>query len=134
MRILAFIALINLFAGCSGKKVENKSTSDSVLTKDNFLKIKNFILKKGKRETYCNMYNNNPAGYFGEFDVFLNPDTGQENINCQIGRSDFNYMVIRRNEPIGYFRISLENGNLVFKISEKTALESFFVKALNKIP
>ncbi|MBU1218894.1 hypothetical protein KKF34_06745 [Myxococcota bacterium] len=134
MKILIFTALLNLIVGCSGKKIENKSTSDSVLTTDNFLKIKKYILEKGKRETYCNMYNYNPVGYFGEFAIFLNPDTGQKNINCEIGRSDFNYMVVKRKEPIGYFRISIENSVLSFDKSEKKLLESFFQKALIQIP
>jgi hypothetical protein len=41
------------------------------------------------------MYNDNPHYSFTDFDVFLNPDTGQANINCDKQKSDFNHMVFR---------------------------------------
>lgn len=68
---------------------------ETVLTKDNLLKVKQFILKNGQRETYCNMYNDNPAYRTKQFLFYLDPDTGQLNGNCDPAKSDFNTLTIR---------------------------------------
>ncbi len=64
------------------------------ISPESFNRIKNFILEKGDRKFYCSMYNNNPHFYFGTFHAYLNPDTGQKNINCDLSLSDFNELVI----------------------------------------
>ncbi|MCD4781362.1 MAG: hypothetical protein K8S27_12550, partial [Candidatus Omnitrophica bacterium] len=40
-------------------------------------------------------------------DIYLNPDTGQQNINCDLKLSGFNHMVIRTRSPMRYFRFAL---------------------------
>ena len=60
-----------------------------------FEEPKTFILDIGDREIFYSMYNDNPHSSFPYFDVFLCPEIGQLNINCNAGISDFNVMVIR---------------------------------------
>ena len=82
----------NELAGVDGLR---KETAVSPVTVEAFLKIKSLVLTQGDRQTYCDMYNDNPHYAFKDFDVFLDPDTGQGNINCDKQKSDFNYMVFR---------------------------------------
>ncbi len=93
----------NELAGVDGSK---KATAISPITVEAFLKIKALVLTKGDRQTYCDMYNDNPHYGIKDFDVFLDPDTGQGNINCDKKKSDFNYMVFRT-ETAGYFDLRL---------------------------
>lgn len=67
----------------------------NILPPENFEIIKNFILDNGQKMTYCQMYNNNPFYKFSHFNVYLNPDIGQQNINCDPSVSDFNEIVIQ---------------------------------------
>ena len=76
-------------------RIRDKSSDEKVITRANLIKIKKFILKQGFRETYCNMYNNNPAYRTKNFSFYLNPDSGQENINCETAKSDFHSLTIR---------------------------------------
>ena len=64
------------------------------ISPEKFIAIKNFILKYGDRRTYCNMYNQNPHYAFEGFDVYLSPAVGQQNINCDSSKSDFNGITI----------------------------------------
>ncbi len=59
-----------------------------------FATIKDFILAHGDKETYGNMYNDNPHYRFEGFDAYLNPEGGQKNINCDPRLSDFDEIVI----------------------------------------
>jgi hypothetical protein len=77
----------------------NDTNKDNVIQKANLLIIKDFIIKKGKRETYCNMFNNNPAFHTNKYSWYLNPDTGQDNLNCDLKKSDFNNITIRIKDP-----------------------------------
>ena len=83
------------------------SSTNSVLTVENFLKIKSLVLNQGDRMTYCQMYNNNPHYRFQAGDVFLNPDTGQANINCDTNKSDFNYIVLQSRKPWAWLYLRL---------------------------
>ena len=65
------------------------------LSADAFDRIKRYILALGGRQTYCNMYNNNPHHRFGTFDAYLTPDVGQRNINCDPALSDFDEIVVQ---------------------------------------
>lgn len=76
-------------------RIGQEGDDEKVVTRSNFLKIKQFILKNGRRETYCNMYNRNPAFHTKGFQFYLNPDTGQRNMNCDPAKSDFNALTIR---------------------------------------
>jgi hypothetical protein len=72
--------------------------SNAVLTIANFVRIQRFILAQGKRKTYSNMYNDNPFWAFPGFNAYLNPPD-QRNIDCAIGKSEFNELVIQAAAP-----------------------------------
>lgn len=99
MKALVLIALI--FCGASFAE------DATVLSPENFTAIKKYILAKGDRETFCNMYNDNPHIEIGELDCYLLPETGQANINCDPAKSDFNVMVIRT-KSLKYLDVTLE--------------------------
>ena len=89
--------------------------TDTVLTSENFARIRQFILDQGRRATYCNMYNNNPYFPFTGFAMYLNP-TDQRNINCEIGKSEFPTLVVRTRGPgpnrSWYVHLSKDDGRL----------------------
>lgn len=66
-----------------------------IVSVDLFESIKTFVLNKGDREAYSSMYNDNPHFTFNEFELYLNPDIGQLNSDCDTSKSDFNEIVIR---------------------------------------
>jgi hypothetical protein len=73
---------------------------DPVLNRANLIAIKQFILKQEHKETYCNMYNNNPFFAVKNYRFYLNPDPGpnghpQFNVNCDPQKTDFHTLVIR---------------------------------------
>jgi hypothetical protein len=78
----------------SGKTGEQPQF-DPVLNRTNLIAIQKFILKQGQTETYCNMYNCNPSYSIDNYFFYLNPDTGQFNINCEPEKSGFHTLVIR---------------------------------------
>lgn len=82
---------------------------DPVLNRANLIAIQQFILKQGKTQTYCNMYNNNPAYPVGKYHFYLNPDTDQGNINCDPKLSDFHTLVIQNWEG------GVQDRSIVFK-------------------
>jgi hypothetical protein len=87
-----------------GAEVESSTAivpdgAHAVLTVANFVRIRGFILAQGKRRTYCNMYGNNPYWAFPRFNAYLNPPD-QRNIDCEIGKSEFNTLVIQVMQPI----------------------------------
>lgn len=65
------------------------------ITVERFDRLVRFVIERGDRQTWCNMYNDNPHFAFGALDVFLNPDVGQRNINCDPARSGFDEVAIR---------------------------------------
>ena len=87
-----------------------KKNIDPVLNLDNFILIKNFILAQGRRQTYCNMFNDNPAYNIADCYYYLNPDTGQANINCDPTKSDFNTLVIYGHDTASY-HVSIKQGD-----------------------
>lgn len=80
--------------------------SHPLLNATNFAKIKRFIMTNGLNRTYCQMYNNNPFFGFEGMNTYLNPDTGQANINCDRSKSDFNTLVIQQVDPIAYWNVT----------------------------
>jgi len=119
--------------------------SNTVLTVANFTRIQKFILDQGKRETYCNKFNNNPYWAFQEFNAYLNPPD-QRNIYCEIGKSEFNILVIQANKPgtdYGYWHILLDEPKKELRVlqyySKKDPqvlikeVTEFFQKALKEI-
>ena len=91
------------------------------------------------------MYNNNPHYTFKEFNVYLNPEVGQFNINCDPNLSDFNEIVIKTYKsdyPYCYVEILDEpNEMLVVKWphvdidseTSKIKVESYFHKIITEI-
>ena len=69
-----------------------------VLSRSNLIAIQQFILKQGRTQTYCQMYNNNPYFPMKNDHFYLNPDTGQRNINCDPEKSGFHTLVIRNRD------------------------------------
>ena len=112
----------------------------SVLTPENFTRIKKFILEHGDKQTYCNKYGDNPHYKIGEDNFYLEPETGQQNINCDPKLSDFTELVIQIDRPnagLQYLRVTHDKKKSVlqFKAAEKAELEKFFdamLKVLNK--
>jgi hypothetical protein len=85
-----------------------------MLNYNHFENIKTFILSNGDKETFCNMYSNNPHFSFTGFEAYLNPEIGQLNINCDPELSDFNEIVIRdqASDPQYFYLIIVRNGDL----------------------
>ena len=106
-KFICFCFFLMVLFGCRepdsqfiGSVPEIERGDSSLLTVRNFHNIKEFILKYGDKETYCNMYNNNPHYEFEEFHVYLHPDIGQLNINCDPEKSDFDDIVVRTSNPV----------------------------------
>ncbi len=100
---IAGTVLLALGWQADGAEVESSTAivpddSNAVLTVANFVRIRGFILAQGKRRTYCNMYGNNPYWAFPGFNAYLNPPD-QRNVNCEIGKSEFNTLVIQVMQP-----------------------------------
>jgi len=108
----------------------------STVTVENFRIIRSFVLKQGHRQTYCNMFNRNPHHAFSDFDVFLNPDVGQRNINCEPALSGFDALVIRdwKTEAIYYdVREDAEQGRLIVQSGTEAEIEKYFEAMLQVI-
>ena len=75
--------------------------TDPVFNRANLIAIQQFILRQGRTQTYCNMYNNNPFFPVGRYSFYLDPDPGgphnhpQYNGNCDPEKSEFHTLVIR---------------------------------------
>lgn len=85
-------------------RIRDKSSDEKVINRANLIRIKRFILKKGRRETYCNIYNNNPAYHTKNYSYYLNPDLGQKNPNCETNKSDFHSLTIRNPNKKNQYR------------------------------
>ena len=116
------------------------STADNEIAA--FRAIERFILSNGDRQTYCNMYNNNPHYALGDsLHVYLNPSVGveQHNINCDPTKSDFNQIVVQdqrslsaRHSPTIYYRITLDtNENKLDFQPTRTEAMVFFEQLKN---
>ena len=96
------LALLSCMAQVSAEtvnvqlRIRQKKSEDKTVTRENLIKIQQFILQQGKRETYCNMYNNNPAYHTRGYRFYLNPDSGQENADCDPTKSGFHSLTIRQ--------------------------------------
>jgi hypothetical protein len=90
------------------------------MTTTQFDIIKQYILRKGDRQTYCNMYNNNPHLALDEFEVYLNPSIGQANINCDPNLSDFNDLVIRLLHLPVYYDVMLDDNKQTLNFDSPT--------------
>lgn len=103
MKTIKGLLLIVILLSCSEDKKEFVlgPSSDEYrniteeLSANEFENIKVFILQNGDKQTFCNMFNHNPNYSFSGFEVYLNPEVGQLNINCDPAISDFNEIVIQ---------------------------------------
>lgn len=105
-RTAAYVLLLTASLSCAWEvsaetidvrlRIGRRRTEEQIITRENLIKTQQFILKRGKRETYCSMYSNNPAYGTKSYRFYLNPDTGQENINCDPEKSGFHHLTIRR--------------------------------------
>jgi hypothetical protein len=126
----------------SQKRIDDGT--DPVLTTENFVRIREFILVRGQRTTYCNRYSNNPYYEFGDLTFYLNPD--RTNIHCDLGKWEFTTLVVR--DPNGtadeqYWDIELDRPNRRLRLAqyymEKQGVvlarecAGFFRKALEEI-
>jgi hypothetical protein len=82
-------------------RIRNEKSDERIINRENLVKIKKFVLQQGKRQTYCNRYNYSPAHRTTNYDFYLNPDTGQHNINCDPTKSDFQNMMIHVRAAVG---------------------------------
>jgi hypothetical protein len=105
----------------------------SPLTSANFVAVRDFVLRCGDRLTYGNKYNHNPHYSFAGFDVFLDPEVGQANINCDPSRSGFDELVIRTTAhgATRYYRVELVANPaggfaLSFPAEDRGELEQYF--------
>ena len=79
-------------------RINDEPAKGRFITRSSLMRIKQFILNQGLRQTYSNMYNNNPAYRTENFAFFLDPDSGQANMNCVLEKSDFHCLTIRGSE------------------------------------
>ncbi len=106
-----------------------------ILTATNFAVIRQFVLRDGDRQTYCNMYNDNPHWGGAGFEVFLNPEDGQRNINCDPAMGGFDTMVIQdgRKGAWGPCEVQLSAEKLRYDKADEAALEYYFAALLSAI-
>jgi len=82
--------------------------SDSIINRENLVRIKQFILLSKQTRTFCQMFNDNPFFETERYEFYLNPDPGgphkhpQWNINCDPSRGDFHTIIVRK--KLAYFR------------------------------
>ena len=108
---------------------------------EKFQDIVQFILKNGDRQTYCNMYNNNPHYKLEEFDIFLNPinqsiNWSEKKLSNKI--SDYNKIVIQNfQENVIYYRLTLSENKILLDIDNQKDFEIikkiFLLKYLPKM-
>ena len=95
-KVLIFIWLVVL-VGCDRKGEpfsDEYRNITNMLSVEEFEQVKSLVLQYGDREIYSSMYFENPHYAFEGFDAYLNPEVGQQNINCDPAVSDFNEIVI----------------------------------------
>lgn len=101
-----------------------------VLNPTTFGTIVQFVLREGDRQTYCNRYNHNPHLGHADFHVYLEPDVGQRNIDCDPELSGFDTIVFQHD---GYAQVQLCDGELRFDDDDRPALEYYFAILISHI-
>ncbi len=99
------------------------------LTVENFISIKEFILRFGDQRTYCNRFSHNPHFSFPGFDAFLDPEEGKYNIGCDPSLSDFDELVVQDQDTDEvHFSIknNAEKNRLEFSREHKKSLRKYF--------
>jgi (2Fe-2S) ferredoxin len=101
-----------------GEVIESAEQDISAtLSKEDFRRIVQFVLTEGDRQTYCQMYNNNPHYAAGDFEIYLNPVNQSINFwaeHLSVNVSDYNEIVLHATESgIYYNPITLgDNGKV----------------------
>lgn len=75
-------------------QIHEDNKNNQTISLKNLTHIKRFIVDGRKKQTFCTMYNNNPYHKTSHYSFYLLPDSGQNNIDCDITKSDFNTLVI----------------------------------------
>lgn len=143
--VLCVVGVLVIGTAAARCRCAEAEESKAAVTTANFTRIRQFILDRGKRQTYCNMFNNNPYWPFAGFNAYLNPPD-QRNINCEIGKSVFNHLVIVASEPgrgtqYWHIRLDAQAGALQTEKRHSAAdasakrkeVAAFFEKALAQI-
>ncbi|MDR3273265.1 MAG: hypothetical protein LBT29_07280 [Flavobacteriaceae bacterium] len=112
---------------------QDKESIHTVTDKLLFEEIVQFVLSKGDRETYCNMYNNNPHYNLNGIDFYLNPinqhiNYFKENLSYTV--SDYNEILIDDNNDKKQFRFRIE-GEKIYTTDDVEILREYFNKMLN---
>jgi len=97
----------------------------------NFQKIKEFVLANGDKQSYSNMYNNNPHYVFKTFHVFLEPEMGQMNMDCNPEISDFDEIVVQ--DENGFTYIVCRSGKVMYDKNHEKRIEGYFLEMLDYI-
>ncbi|MCF8358391.1 MAG: hypothetical protein K9H26_06505 [Prolixibacteraceae bacterium] len=129
-----FLLILPIFILCccndNNRDLDENVSKKYIELTDNFSfqefeSVQEFVFENGDRQTYCNLYNDNPHFSFNGFEVYLDPETGQENMNCDPEISDFNQIVIvDLDVSLQYYRLlivregDLENGKIFFSVPE----------------
>lgn len=103
--ILLIVSVISCNVLFSQTKMKNNNQLEKLSPK-HFKEIIVFVLNKGDRATYCNMYNNNPHLKIDDLNLYLNPMNQQINFFAEklsINEKDYNEIVIFDNKT--YFHI-----------------------------
>lgn len=118
-------------------KLDNEQ--EKVLTVENFIKIRNFVIDQGETMTYCNMFNDNPTFQINETArIFLNPSS-QKYIDCKAPKEEFVEIIVFEEYPeIKYFCLYMIQNKLQLMDyrknndlkNTKTALEKYFNQTL----
>ncbi len=90
---------------------------DPIFNQDALISVKDFILRQGKTETFCAMYNNNPCWSVNSCVFYLIPDFGgpdnrpQFNVECDPSKTDFHSLMVRNDQwsPDEYLKISFKD-------------------------
>ena len=118
------LLLVGVLASSMAQENSKRDIS-AILSKNEFEEIVQFILDNGDRQTYCNMYNNNPHYGLEEFRIYLNPisqwiNYSEENLSFSV--SDYDEIVIVSYGLPDYYCISTFNERVwidnVYKVEQ----------------
>jgi hypothetical protein len=114
------------------------SDLSGILSKNDFEEIMQFILDKGDRMTYCQMYNNSPHYALEDFHIYLNPVSQWINLwghDLSYAVSDYDEIVIQDwNTPQIYYHIALAYESVHLRYSDEVAPKAYYALLKKYIP
>jgi hypothetical protein len=139
---ISFILILNSCNAQNNAKMQKQYIDLSeMLTVKKFQDIVDFILKNGDRQTYCNMFNNNPHYKLEGFDIFLDPinqsiNWSEDKLSNKI--SDYDKIVIQDFQTdVTYYRLTLSENKVLLDIDNQKDFDSikkvFLLKYLPKM-